>query len=93
MKAATVSFTNASQLQRRAPDLLTFSVLIPSSHAVGPVVLVGASKHAVSLVRFLLDVLEEVRRPEDAQQGRRHRGEDLPQSCKQRKLRHARTPW
>lgn len=46
----------------------------------------GASKHAVPPVRFLLDVLEEVRRPEDAKQSRRPRGEDLPQSSKQCKL-------
>lgn len=56
-----------------------------NSHAVGPVVLMGASQHAVPPVRFLLDVLEEVRRPEDAEQSRRPRGEDLPQSGKQRK--------
>lgn len=54
-----------------------------NSHAVSPVVLMGASQHAVPPVRFLLDVLEEVRRPEDAEQSRRPRGEDLPQSGKQ----------
>lgn len=54
-----------------------------NSHAVGPVVLMGASQYAVPPVRFLLDVLEEVRRPEDAEQSRRPRGEDLSQSSKQ----------
>lgn len=34
-----------------------------NSHAVGTVVLVGASQHAVPPVCVLLDVLEEVRRP------------------------------
>lgn len=58
-----------------------------SSHAVGPVVLLGASQHAVPPVRFLLDVLEEVRRSEDAEQSRGPRGEDLPHSCKQCKFK------
>ena len=62
--------------------------LCVNSHAVGPVVLVGPPEHAVPPVRLLLDVLEEVRRPEDAQQSGGPRGEDLPESSNQCKLSH-----
>lgn len=57
-----------------------------NSHAVSPVVFMGSSKHAVSSVRLLLDVLEEIRWSEDAKQSWGSRGEDLTQSCKQCKL-------
>lgn len=57
-----------------------------NSHAVSSVVLLGPSEHAVPPVRFLLDVLEEVRGAEDAQQSRRSRGENLAQSSKQCEL-------
>lgn len=57
-----------------------------NSHAVSSVVLLGASQHAVPPVRLLLDVLEEVRRAEDAQQSRSSRGENLPQPSKQCEL-------
>lgn len=56
-----------------------------NSHAVGAVVLVGASQHAVPPVRVLLDVLEEVRRAEDAEQSGSPRGEDLPEPSQHRK--------
>lgn len=56
-----------------------------NSHAVGAVVLMGASQHAVPPVCVLLDVLEEIRRAEDAEQGGSPRGEDLPQPGQQRK--------
>lgn len=42
-----------------------------------PVVLLGASQHAVSPLRFVLDLLEEVRRAEDAHEA--GRGEARPQ--------------
>lgn len=48
------------------PPLLCLQM---NSHAVSAVVLVGASEHAVPPVRVLLDVLEKVRRAEDAEQG------------------------
>lgn len=44
----------------------------------------GPPQHAVPLVRVLLDVLEEVRRPEDAQPSRGARGEDVPEPGCQR---------
>lgn len=91
-KAATVSSTPVRGWRWRCSGLperlLTcLPVFFSGSHAVGAVVLLGSSQHAVPLVRLLLDVLEEVRRPEDAQQGRRPRGEDLAQPCQQCKLR------
>jgi len=44
-----------------------------------PVVLVGTPKHAMSPVRFVLDLLEEVRRAEDAHQAGRREAWTQPQ--------------
>lgn len=44
-----------------------------------PVVLVGTPEHAVSALRFLLDLLEKVRRVEDAHQTGRREAWTQPQ--------------
>lgn len=48
--------------------MLTFSCLCVRSQQLLPVVLMGPSKHAMSPVCFMLELLEEVRRAQDANQ-------------------------
>lgn len=62
----------------RVCTLFLLSVCVCSQQLL-PVVLVGTSQHAVSPVRLMLDILEEVRRAEDAHAARRREARTQPQ--------------